>query len=129
MLGLERRGDGGIEGDVEGEIVFAARFEDDAELLQPFEHFDAQRPDGGVGAVGAQSLRHSSNDVVVTAAQYREGVHDAEVGVLAESDDEEHVGGFGGVAVEVVAVVEVSIRGGYVTDRFGDLVNGIVVHR
>ena len=37
------------------------------------------------------------------------------LGVLAESDDEEHVGGFGGVAVEVVAVVEVSIRGGYVT--------------
>src|SRR5258708_22454941 len=55
-----------------------------------------------------------------------EGVDDAEVGVLAHTEDEEEVVA-AGMAVEVVAVVEVAVARPGMPHDLGDLVHGVVV--
>ena len=70
---------------------------------------------------------------MVVAPQHRhEGIGHAQVGVLADADDGEQlvVGPVhltGAVDVEVVAVVEVAIRGPHVAHGLGDLMDRIVV--
>jgi hypothetical protein len=57
-----------------------------------------------------------------------ERIGDAEVRVLAETRDQEQLAARG-VAVEVVAVVEVAIAGEDVVERVGGLVGEVLVHR
>ncbi|MFC7103357.1 hypothetical protein ACFQQB_24710 [Nonomuraea rubra] len=104
------------------------RLQDHPEPLEPLHDLDPERAHPRVHAVGAQLARGADHPVQVGGADAGEGVGDAQVGVLAEADDEHELVG-GGVAVEVVAVVEVAVSGGHVPHDLGGLVDGVVVER
>lgn len=84
------------------------RFEYHPEPFEPFDDLDTERADLGVHPVGAQLTGGAHDAVQVRGSRAGEGVGDAQVGVLADADDEQELVG-GGVAVEVVAVVEVAV--------------------
>ena len=108
--------------------------EDHPDLLEPLQDLDPDRPHRGVHPVGAQDLGGPHHPVVVTQLDRHEGVGHAQVRVLPDADHAEQllVGAVdvaGAVDVEVVAVVEVPVRGADVAHRLGDLVDGVVVER
>ena len=70
--------------------------------------------------------------MVIAAPKNRKAVAYTKIGVLTETDDEKQWLGVAVdacMAVEVVTVVEVSIRGAHVADGLGDLMYRVVVER
>ncbi len=104
-LGLRR--DDAVPGQVEFQAVLVW-LKHDPQPPQPFDDLDPERADGGVHAVRAELTRGPHDPMGVAVPGQRECVGHAEVGVLAEADDEHELVG-SGVTVEVVAVVEVAV--------------------
>jgi hypothetical protein len=99
----------------------------EADALQPLEHLDPERPDGGIHSV-AQLFRRSHDPVLVAAPYAGKRVLYGQVRVLAHAHDHEQLVA-ATVHVEVVTVVEVAVAGPDVPDRLRDLVQRVVVHR
>lgn len=102
------------------------RLQDHPEPLEPFDDLDAEGADPGVHPVGAELARGPDDAVQVPVPYAGEGVGDAQVGVLAEADDQHELAG-ARVAVEVVAVVEITVGRGHVPHDLGRLMDGVVV--
>ncbi len=106
--------------------------DDHSHLFEPFDHLDPDRSHRGIHPIGAEGLGGADHPVVLTPQDGNERVRHAQVGVLADSDDcEELVRSPVYVAsamdVEVVAIVEVAIRGPHVAHGLGDLMDRVVV--
>lgn len=116
-----------VEREVDGEPPFVWRARD-SQALQPLDDLDEQGADRQVAAVGSELPGCSHDAVRVAAAHQEKRVLHAEVRVLAEPEDDEHLPRVV-MAVEVVAVVEVAIAGADVADGLGDLMVREVVER
>ncbi len=105
---------------------------DDPDLLEALQDLHPDRADRGVHPVGSQGLGRAHHPVVPAPQHRDEGVGHAEVGVLAHPDHREQlvlgaVHTAGPVDVEVVAVVEIAVRGPDEAHGLGDLVDRVVV--
>ena len=101
------------------------RLQHEAQAPQGLEHFDAKWPDAVLAAVG-ELARGAHHAMERTAPHHREGVLRPEVRVLPHAHHQEQLVARG-VAVEVVAVVEVAIAGRDEPHRLGGLMDREVV--
>jgi len=101
--------------------------ERDPQTVQRLQHLHPEWSDARVAAI-AELARRAHHHVAYAAADDGERILRPEIGVLPEPDHEKELVARA-MQVEVVAVVEVPVAGGDVPDRFGDLMDGIVVPR
>ncbi|SKV96202.1 Uncharacterised protein [Mycobacteroides abscessus subsp. massiliense] len=114
-------------GDIEGEVVVVAGFQDHPHLLQTFDNLDAIRPDLQIGAVVSERARRAEHHDVLAIAYRCECVGDTQVRVDAQPGDQVRQVGAASVTAEVVAVVEVSVRRADMADHIGDLMDRVIV--
>ena len=100
----------------------------DAQFPQWLKDLHAVAVDVLVQPVLVDRVGEVDRGLDITAPYEQEGVLDPEVGVVADSTDDEDVAG-AVVGVEVGAVVEVAVRGAGPGDRLGELVDGVFVER
>ena len=124
LAGLLERRDRPVPREVEAhtELVLV---EDDAQLVKGTNHLDAERTDAGVHPV-PQLTRGPNHPVIAARHHDRERVLHRQVRVLAQTEDQQRFAVVG-MAVEVVAVVEVAVARRGVTNRLGGLVDREVV--